>query len=106
VLDALLRIADMVMKPVGGAVGRRRELRVARRRVVARLEGMRVAEGKAWDDEKWRLGAELDRFGEAIGQANAGPEWSDAEHQIRGRVLLAGDRGAIDECLGLLGRLG
>jgi hypothetical protein len=99
VIDTLFRLADLVLKPLGGVMGRRRELRAARNRVVRRLRGMRGVQGKVWDDEKWHLGPELDRLSEAIAQANAGPDWSRAEHHARERVLLAGERDAIEESI-------
>ena len=98
-IDTLLRVADLVMKPLGAVIGRRRELRAARNRVVRRLRGMREAKGKVWDDEKWHLGPELDRLGEAIAQAGAGPDWSGAEQRARQRVLLGGEREAIDDSI-------
>jgi hypothetical protein len=95
---ALLKLADLLMKPLGGMIGRRRELRAARDRVVRRLKGLLAAdERKVWDDEKWHLGPELDRLSEAIAQAKAGPEWRRAEERARERVLLKGERDAIDD---------
>ena len=95
-IAALFRVVvDIVTK----VLGRRGELRVARNRVVRRLRGMRTAEGKVWDDEKWHLGPELDRLAEAIAQAGAGPDWTRAEQRARERVLLGGERGAIDDSI-------
>jgi len=78
------------------------DMRVARTLVVNRLKGMRAAEGKVWDDEKWHLGSDLDELGKAMAQANAGPEWREAFDRTRERVLLAGDRSVIDDCIGQL----
>jgi hypothetical protein len=105
VFDAVVRLFELVARWVEALLGRRRELRAARNRVVSRLKGMRSAEGKAWDDEKWLLGSELDRLNEAIAQKKAGPEWVEAEERTRERVLIAGDPSAIDQCLGDLERL-
>jgi hypothetical protein len=82
------------------------ELRVARTRVVDRLKGMRTAKGQVWTDEKYILGGELDRLGEAIAQVEAGSEWSEVYTGTRQRVLLDGDRDAIDDCLARLEGLG
>jgi MinD-like ATPase involved in chromosome partitioning or flagellar assembly len=73
--------------------------------VLTRLRGLRTAEGKAYEDEKWHLGAELDRLGEAIARTGRDPEWRAAYDRIRGEILLKGDRSQLEDCIDQLERL-
>jgi hypothetical protein len=102
--EGAYQIWDKADRAAAGLAG---DLGVALSAVVRRLKGMQtIPEGEVWDKEKWHLGGQLDRLGEAIAQAKAGPEWNEAWEQTQQRVLLAGDRGAIDDCLSRLEGLG
>jgi hypothetical protein len=74
-------------------------------RVLERLRGLQQAEGKAYDDEKWFLGPELDRLGDAIATAGNDAEWRAAYEHVRNAILLGGDPAELGACIGELERL-
>jgi hypothetical protein len=74
-------------------------------RVLTRLRGLAVVEGKTYDDEKWYLGHELDRLGDEIASAGNDPEWRAAYERVRHAILLGGDPSQLEECIRQLERL-
>lgn len=75
-------------------------------RVLTRLRGLQRVEGDAYDQEKWYLGPELDRLGDAIATAGNHPEWRAAYDRVRNLILLGGDPSRLEDCINELERLG
>ena len=74
-------------------------------RVIARLRGLEVAVGQTYDDEKWRLGPELERLSDAIATAGNDPEWRSAYERVRSEILLGGAPAQLGSCIRELERL-
>jgi Domain of unknown function (DUF4062) len=89
---------------LGGAVGAAVMLRgpdepQELERVLERLRKLQHAEGKTYDDEKWFLGSELDRLGDAIATAGNDADWRAAYERVRNAILLGDDHAQLGSCI-------